>query len=109
MFVRVQVPPGAREEADLKGSAFFILDIMEQKPYIIYVLQSQVDGSLYKGMTTNMENRLKQHNAAKTKSTKSKKPWIVVYTEYFNNAQDARNREKYFKTAAGRRFLKQIL
>ncbi len=101
--------PGHLKTRSRNTSGFFILDIMEQKPYIVYVLQSQVDRSLYKGMTTNMENRLKQHNAGKTKSTKGKKPWIVVYTEYCNNAQDARDREKYFKTAAGRRFLKQLL
>jgi hypothetical protein len=30
----------------------------------------------------------------------------VVYIEKYDNLRDARNREKYLKTAAGRRFVK---
>lgn len=33
----------------------------------------------------------------------------IVYTEKFENFSEARKREKYFKTAAGRRFLKSKL
>ena len=61
------------------------------------------------GMTTDLERRLKEHNnAGKTKSTKSKKSWKVIYTESFIDAKEARAREKYFKSAAGRRFRKKI-
>jgi putative endonuclease len=80
-----------------------------EKTYTVYVLQSEQNGSFYKGMTENIPARLKQHNAGKTKSTQSKRPWRVVYTEAFKTAEEARAREKYFKTAAGRRFLKKVL
>jgi len=70
------------------------------------VLKSESSACFYKGMTTDLENRLKQHNAGKTKSTKAKLPWRVVYYEVFDTALEARERGKYFKTAAGRRFLK---
>jgi predicted GIY-YIG superfamily endonuclease len=33
----------------------------------------------------------------------------LVYTEEFATFEEARQREKYFKTAAGRRFLKTTL
>jgi len=38
--------------------------------YYVYVLKSEVDGRLYKGLTENLEIRLKQHNSGKSKSTK---------------------------------------
>jgi len=34
---------------------------------------------------------------------------ILIYKEEFDNFQEARKRELYFKTAAGRRFLKTKL
>jgi predicted GIY-YIG superfamily endonuclease len=81
----------------------------EKEIYTVYVLSSAVDGSYYKGMTQNIGSRLEQHNAGKTKSTKSKRPWQVIYTEKYATAAEARAREKYFKTAAGRRYLKAKL
>ena len=33
----------------------------------------------------------------------------VIYTEEFGTLEEARKREKYFKSAAGRRFLKTVL
>jgi len=76
--------------------------------YFVYVLKSESTAAHYKGMTSDLQKRLKQHNAGKTKSTKGKGPWRVVYQEAFENAEEAREREKYFKTAAGRRFLKRL-
>jgi len=77
--------------------------------YTVYVLESERDGSFYKGFTQDLAQRLKQHNAGRTKSTRAKIPWRVVYTETYSTREEARNREKYLKTAAGRRFLKKTL
>lgn len=49
--------------------------------YFVYVLKSEVDGRLYKGLTQNIENRLKEHNNGKMKSTKGYIPWVLVYHE----------------------------
>jgi putative endonuclease len=38
--------------------------------YYVYVLKSEKDGRLYKGLTSDLEKRLLQHNAGITKSTK---------------------------------------
>jgi putative endonuclease len=40
----------------------------------------------------------------KVKSTKSFLPWRVIYTEVFINKQEVRKREKYLKSAAGRKW-----
>jgi len=77
--------------------------------YFVYVLKSEVNGNLYKGYTQNLRQRVDQHNRGRTKSTKAFVPWTLVYWEEFEDAIDARKREKYFKTAAGRRFIKKVL
>lgn len=74
--------------------------------YYAYIIQSEVDGSLYKGQCENIEIRLKQHNAGKIKSIKSKIPFKIIYTEEFESRDESITREKYFKTAAGRRHIK---
>lgn len=75
----------------------------------VYTLKSEVDGSFYVGMSDNTFRRLKEHNSGKVKSTKSKKPWKIIHTEEFDSRTEARNREKYLKSAAGRRYRKQVL
>jgi putative endonuclease len=77
--------------------------------YYVYVLKSQVDGSLYKGYTKNLQNRIKEHNQGKSTYTASRKPWEIVYVEEYSTSTEAIKRERYLKSSAGRRFLKKIL
>ncbi len=74
--------------------------------YYVYVVKSEKDGRLYKGLTDNLEKRLKQHNLGQNKSTKGFMPWKMVYYEEFQTREEARIREKYFKSGKGREFLK---
>jgi putative endonuclease len=75
--------------------------------FYVYVIRSVVDPSYhYKGFCSDIEERLKEHNAGQTKSIKHKIPFELVYVEQYNNLDSAIKREKYFKTGAGRRFLK---
>ncbi|WP_367180444.1 GIY-YIG nuclease family protein [uncultured Muriicola sp.] len=78
-------------------------------PYCVYVLQSEKDLLLYHGYTTKLEQRLKNHNAGKTKSTSKRRPLRLIFCEYYLSKQDAQRREKYFKTNQGKRMLKLIL
>ena len=64
-------------------------------------------GHLYKGHTDNLARRIKDHNSGKTRSIKTFLPYKLVYYEVFSTRQEAINREKYFKSAAGRRFIKK--
>ncbi len=66
-------------------------------------------GKFYKGMTKNLSRRLSEHKSGHTKSTKRLKNPEVVYTEGYDNLKQARKREIYLKTAAGRRFIKRLL
>ncbi len=77
--------------------------------YFVYVIKSQVDQRLYKGLTKNIQVRVDEHNSGKTKSTRPYKPWELVYYEKFVTLDEARRREKYFKSGIGREFLKNKL
>lgn len=57
-------------------------------------------------MTDNLERRLLEHKRGKTITTRKMKNIRLIYKEEFDNFKEARKRELYFKTAAGRRFLK---
>jgi putative endonuclease len=77
--------------------------------YFFYVIQSEVNGSLYKGITQNIEIRIKQHNEGRNVSTKYNKPYKLIYLEEVNSRQEARCREVYFNSGAGREILKEII
>jgi len=59
-------------------------------------------------MTNNLPQRLREHKKGKTTTTRRMKDIELVYTEEYDTFDDARRRELYFKTAAGKRFLKKM-
>jgi putative endonuclease len=73
---------------------------------IVYVLKIEKDGRFYVGMTHNLARRLHEHNSGKTKSTKGYIPWQLVHQEIFETRVEARAREKYLKSGAGKEFIK---
>lgn len=82
------------------GSIAFVM-------YHTYILQSELDRTFYIGMTTDIQIRLSEHNRGESRYTSTRKPWKLVYFETFDTLQKARQREKYFKSGAGRRFRKK--
>jgi putative endonuclease len=74
--------------------------------FFTYVIKSIKHDFLYKGHCEDLDERLKQHNAGMTKSIKAYIPFKLVYFEEFQTREEAIKREKYFKSAAGRRFIK---
>jgi putative endonuclease len=77
--------------------------------YYVYVLQSLKDRNLYIGMTSNLEERIKRHNAGQEQSTKSRIPFKLLHSEVFGTRTEARDREKYFKSGFGREIIKKLL
>lgn len=81
---------------------------MENK-YFVYALVSDKDQRVYVGFTSNLENRLIEHNSGKTKSTKGFRPWKLLYSEQVPNRESARQKEKYYKSGIGKEFLKSLV
>lgn len=75
----------------LNGDGFFI------GMYYVYIIQSEKDFSYYKGMTTEVILRLKQHNEGGSKYTSLKLPWKLVYVEKFSTKRLALIRERAIK------------
>ena len=76
---------------------------------IVYVIQSRASGRRYVGITRDLIRRLEEHNSGQSSSTKVHRPWEIAYQEGCETHEEARAREKYLKSAAGRRYLKKVL
>lgn len=74
-------------------------------PYV-YILKSINYPKIYIGSTVDLDRRVKEHNAGKGYSNRYK-PWRVVYSEEIDDLKLARKREKYLKSAAGRKYIKK--
>jgi putative endonuclease len=77
--------------------------------FTVYVLQSFRDGKRYIGYTSDLVRRLHEHAAGKTKSTKRRRPFELIYFEEYDDADSAKRRERFFKSGKGREELKRIL
>ena len=75
----------------------------------VYFLKSELFTKTYVGSTLDLENRLREHNSGKSTFTSRYKPWVIVYSEKFDTIGEARKREKYLKSCAGRKFLKKLI
>jgi putative endonuclease len=75
----------------------------------VYVIESLIDQTLYRGIAKNANTRLYEHNSGKNRFTKGHRPWKLIYTEQCPDWKLARNREKYLKSAAGKNWLRKWL
>jgi putative endonuclease len=75
-------------------------------PYYTYILRSILDHGYYYGHTSDLENRLQQHNSKKVRSTKSRVPFVLHYVETFQTKSEAYRQELFFKSAAGKAYLR---
>lgn len=77
--------------------------------YYNYVLKSEKDGKRYIGFTDDLKKRLDEHNKGLNKSTKYRKPLVLIYYEACLNKKAAIKREKYLKTMWGNNYLNKRL
>jgi len=70
--------------------------------FIVYILRSQRDGSLYVGQTKNLALRVARHNDGRGKTYTAKRgPWGVVHVEEHATRSEAVARERFLKSCAG--------
>jgi len=70
----------------------------------VYVLR-MADGTFYTGMTNDTVRRFKEHSDGRSKSTKSKLPFKVLYVVELESRQEARDLEVRIKTRGARLFM----
>ena len=79
---------------------------MKHEFHYVYVLKSLRDGQLYTGYSSDLRARFAAHQAGRVPSTQGRLPVALVYYEACRSQADATQREKYLKTAWGKRYLK---
>jgi putative endonuclease len=67
------------------------------------------DGSYYIGVTGNLKKRVEFHNKGLQRSTRSRKPYKLIYYEEFHNKSEALIREKQIKSYKGGEAFKRLL
>jgi len=73
--------------------------------FTVYVLWSETLKKRYVGSTSNLRRRLNEHNSGRSRFTSGGVPWKVLLTERYGTLIEARERESYLKTGAGRAWL----
>lgn len=74
--------------------------------FFVYVIKSLSKNYIYVGLTSNLENRVKQHNVGKEKTTKPYSPFELIHSEVFETRISARLREKQLKSGSGKEWIK---
>lgn len=74
----------------------------------VYILLSREYKKTYVGSTTDLARRFTEHNNGNSYYTKKYIPWELFYKEEFLMLSEARKRERYLKSCAGRKFIKNL-
>ncbi len=77
--------------------------------YCVYVLFGLKDKLLYIGYTTDLDKRFEAHLKGYSEATAPRRPFILLFCEYYYSMKDAKRRELHFKTTAGKKAIKIML
>ena len=78
--------------------------------YYVYVVFCGRKKKLYYGFTNNLKRRMSEHrNNRRPYSFTRNEDLELVYYEAHINEEDARDRERFFKTGWGRNYIRKIL
>lgn len=75
--------------------------------YVYFLKSKSQPDKCYIGLTSNLSQRLLEHNAGKSPYTSKYKPWETVVVIRFNNNRKAEAFEKYLKDGSGHAFAKR--
>ena len=76
--------------------------------FYVYILYSKSSNLYYKGFTTDLEKRLENHLAGKSKYTSTKTDWILFYSKEFEIKKEALIEEKRLKKL-NRAFIEKLI
>jgi putative endonuclease len=73
--------------------------------FYTYILFSKKLNRHYSGSTSDLDNRIKEHNSGKSKYTKTGKPWRLVKFFEFDTRSEAVKKEYEIKKRGCKRYL----
>jgi len=77
--------------------------------YYVYIIRSDKDGTYYVGSTQDIESRLARHNQGRSKYTRNRGPWKVVYFKEYSRRADAVKREQAIKNRKRRDYIESLV
>ena len=77
--------------------------------YYMYILYSEGRDRYYVGSRDNIDRRFKEHNSGKSKSTRSGRPWLLVYTEHYHTLSQALKKEYAIKRKKRRFYIEWLI
>ena len=77
--------------------------------YYLYIIQSDKDGSFYIGTTQNLDARILRHNQGRSKYTRTKRPWKLVFYEEHPNRSSAMKREYAIKRRKSKDYIAKLI
>ena len=85
--------------------------VKEGQPlYYVYLIESlSAQGERYLGMTSDLKQRLQEHNAGKSSHTSKFRPWKLKTFIAFTDRVKAGAFERYFKSGSGHAFARKHL
>jgi putative endonuclease len=78
--------------------------------YYVYLIESvSAQGERYLGMTSDLKQRLQEHNTGKSSHTSKFRPWKLKTYIAFANRAKAGAFERYLKSGSGHAFARKHL
>ena len=77
--------------------------------YHLYIIQSLIDDSFYVGTAQDLEDRISRHNQGRSKYTKNKRPWDIVYSEEHPDRSSAMKREYAIKRRKSKDYIAKLI
>ena len=76
----------------------------------VYLIESlSTQGKRYVGMTTNLKQRLREHNQGKSSHAAKFRPWKLISYIAFTDRAKAEAFERYLKSGSGQAFARKRL
>ena len=99
---------GGAKEGEHLSFAHVVVSMGDRR--FVYIIQSlSTPGRFYTGLTSNIAERLADHNAGRSPHTSSGKPWEAVVVIEFKAEATAAAFEQYLKSGSGVAFSKKRL
>ena len=77
--------------------------------YFVYIIQSKKDDRFYIGSTNNLTEKVERHNQDRSRYTKGRGPWRLVYKEAHADRSTAVKREKEIKNRKSKHFIEHLV
>jgi putative endonuclease len=75
----------------------------------LYILESEKNGRYYIGVSEDLNDRLNRHNQGRSLATKAYRPWMLIYSERFDDRRSALARERQLKAWKNRERIGQLI